>query len=198
MIAYLKGKVLFISGQTAVIEVGGIGYEVLCSGGALGAMQGKDVVEVFTYLSVREDGVSLFGFESVAEKNMFLELVSVSGVGPKMGITILSSMRADDLAVAIATSDTKSLSAIKGCGKKTAERIILELREKMEKMDVPTGTGAKKQVAALSGEDDDAVLALMTLGFHRSECITAVEYAKQQGAVGMQQMIAVALRSMNR
>ena len=196
MIAYLKGKVLFLSGQTAVIEVGGIGYEVLCSSGALSAMQGKDVVEVFTYLSVREDGVSLFGFESPAEKNMFLELISVSGIGPKMGISILSSIRADDLAVAIATSDVKSLAAIKGCGKKTAERIILELREKMGKLDVPTGKTAP--AVNLTKEDDDAVLALMTLGFNRSECQSAVEYAKGQGAVGVQQLISIALRSMNR
>lgn len=196
MIAYLKGQLLSLTGQTAVVLVNGVGYEVLCSGGAVGKMQEKETVEVYTYMNVREDGVFLYGFENPAEKNMFLELISVSGIGPKMGIAILSSMRADSLATCIATSDVKSLAAIKGCGKKTAERIILELREKMEKIDVPTTK--TPSAVNLTKEEDDAVLALMTLGFKRGECQTAVEYAKQQGATGMQQMISIALRSMSR
>lgn len=196
MIAYLKGKLLSVSGQTAVVVTGGVGYEVLCSGAALSGLSGRDEAELYTYMSVKEDGVSLYGFESPSEKNMFLELVSVSGVGPKMGIAILSAMNVGDLAVAIATSDAAALSRIKGCGKKTAERIILELREKMGKLDLPAA--GKAAAAPLSHEDDDAVIALMTLGFNRSESIHAVESAKEAGAKDVEQLIALAIRSMNR
>ena len=131
MIGYLKGKILSLNSDTALIETGGVGYEVLCSASALSALEGKTEGEVYTYLQVREDGISLFGFSSPAEKNMFLKLVSVSGVGPKMGIAVLSGMDINSLAVAIASSDVKKLSTVKGLGKKTAERIILELREKV-------------------------------------------------------------------
>lgn len=195
MIAYIKGKVISVSGQNVILVSGGIGYEVTCSGAALSALSGKEEGEVFTYMSVKEDGVSLYGFRDSAEKNMFLELVSVSGVGPKMGIAILSAMNVNDLAVAIATSDAAALSRIKGCGKKTAERIILELREKMGKIDLPAG---KASAPVLSHEDDDAVIALMTLGFNRSESIAAVESAKEAGANGVEQLISLAIRSMNR
>lgn len=118
MIGYLKGKILSLSSDTALIETGGVGYEVLCSASALSSLGGKTEGEVYTYLQVRDDGISLFGFSSPAEKNMFLKLVSVSGVGPKMGIAVLSGMDINSLAVAIASSDVKKLSTVKGLGKK--------------------------------------------------------------------------------
>ena len=118
MIGYLKGKVLYSSDGTVLLENNGVGYEVLCSGAAYAKLVTDGQGEVFTYLQVRDDGISLFGFVSMEEKNMFLQLISVSGVGPKMGITILSSMNVGDIAVAIANSDVKQLTAAKGLGKK--------------------------------------------------------------------------------
>ena len=137
MLGYIKGKVLHSSDGTVLLENNGIGYEVLCSGAAYAKLISDGQGEVYTYLQVREDGVSLFGFVSPEEKNMFLKLISVSGVGPKMGITVLSSMNINDIAVAIANSDVKKLTAAKGLGKKTAERIILELREKVSAESLP-------------------------------------------------------------
>ena len=102
-----------------------------CSAGAAAKLQGAAEGEVYVYTAVREDGIFLYGFATPEEKSMFLKLVSVSGVGPKMGIAVLSGMNLSALALAIATSDVKTLSKIKGLGKKTAERIILELREKI-------------------------------------------------------------------
>ena len=154
MIAYIKGRVLSVYDNTAIIEVGGIGYEIICSATAISKLYGAAEGEVFTYLSVREDGVSLFGFDNQAEKQMFLKLITVNGVGPKMGMTVLSGMSLNDLAMAIASSDVKGLSRIKGLGKKTAERIILELRESLA--DIPA-EGAPQKAVKLSDDGENAV-----------------------------------------
>ena len=131
MIGYIKGKVLSAQAGVILLENNGIGYEITCSAAVYQKLAQEKSGEVYTYLAVREDDISLYGFISPEEKNMFLKLITVSGVGPKMGITVLSNMKLSDLAVKIATSDVKGLSSIKGLGKKTAERIILELREKI-------------------------------------------------------------------
>ena len=197
MIGYLKGKILLLNSDTALIETGGVGYEVLCSASALSALEGKTEGEVYTYLQVREDGISLFGFSSPAEKNMFLKLVSVSGVGPKMGIAVLSGMDINSLAVAIASSDVKKLSTVKGLGKKTAERIILELREKVAESaaQIPAKGGAPAFPAADDG-DEDAIVALMSLGFTRAESAKAIDRAKASGASTIEDIIREAIKGM--
>lgn len=196
MIGFLKGKILSLTQESALIETAaGVGFEVLLSGSAYDGLSGKKEGEVYTYMQVKEDGVSLFGFYSVEEKQMFLKLISVSGVGPKMGIAVLSAMNVGDIAAAIATSDVKRLSAVKGMGKKTAERIILELREKVTMSEVPAGTPAAKVIATSDG-DEDAVVALMTLGFTRTESQKAVTRAKEQGAASIEEIIRLALQGM--
>ena len=196
MIGYLKGKILSLSQDTALIETGGVGYEVLCSASVMSDLMGKDEGEVYTYLQVREDGISLFGFSSPAEKNMFLKLVSVSGVGPKMGIAVLSGMDINSLAVAIASSDVKKLSTVKGLGKKTAERIILELREKVTASEAPTPAKGGAPVLPADDGEEDAVVALMSLGFTRAESSRAIERAKSAGASTIEEIIREALKTM--
>ena len=197
MIGYLKGKILSLTADTALIETGGVGYEVLCSASALSSLSGKSEGELYTYLQVREDGISLFGFASPAEKNMFLKLVSVSGVGPKMGIAVLSGMDINSLAVAIASSDVKKLSTVKGLGKKTAERIILELREKVAE-DAAAAPAAKDAPApvAVDAGDEDAVVALMSLGFTRAESTRAISKARAGGASTIEDVIREAIKGM--
>ena len=198
MLGYIKGKVLYSSDGTVLLENNGIGYEVLCSGAAYAKLISDGQGEVYTYLQVREDGVSLFGFVSLEEKNMFLKLISVSGVGPKMGITILSSMNINDIAVAIANSDVKKLTAAKGLGKKTAERIILELREKVSAEGLSEkGAAAPEQPAEkISDKEEDAVVGLMSLGYTRAESVRAVKRAEESGAESMEEIIMTALRTM--
>ena len=198
MLGYIKGKVLHSSDGTVLLENNGIGYEVLCSGAAYAKLISDGQGEVYTYLQVRDDGVSLFGFVSLEEKNMFLKLISVSGVGPKMGITILSSMNINDIAVAIANSDVKKLTAAKGLGKKTAERIILELREKVSAESLPEkGAAAPEQPAEkISDKEEDAVVGLMSLGYTRAESVRAVKRAEEAGAESMEEIIMTALRTM--
>ena len=194
MIGYLKGNLIYAEEGVAVLDVGGVGYEINCSGAAYRELVGNRGGEVYVYTAVKEDGVSLYGFNSKDEKKIFLKLISVSGVGPKMGIAVLSAFSVDDLTLKIATGDVKGLSSVKGLGKKTAERIVLELRDK-----IGTVSGDLQPVAdefTDSGETDDAVAALMSLGFTRAECVQAVKKAKAAGAKTLEQTISFALKSM--
>lgn len=196
MIGYIKGKILNITPDYALIETaGGLGFEVICSYSAFSSLAGKSEGALYTYLQVGENGVALYGFSSQEEKNMFLKLITVSGVGPKMGIAVLSGLNVTDLAAAIATSDVKRLSSVKGLGKKTAERIILELREKVT---APAAQSAEKgaPVPVISDGDEDAVVALMTLGFSRSESEKAIARARANGAQSVEDIIMIALRGM--
>lgn len=194
MIGYIKGNVLTARDGVVLLENNGIGYEITCSASVYQQLVNDKKGEVYTYLAVREDGVSLYGFISMEEKNMFLKLISVSGVGPKMGITVLSNMKLSDLALKIATSDVKGLSAIKGLGKKTAERIILELREKINEENTVQTDGAPV-IEDMSEVDDDAVIALMSLGFNKGECVKAVKKAKENGAKTIEEIISYSIRN---
>lgn len=195
MIGYIKGKLLSVADSTVILENNGVGYEITCSRQALEKIEQANGGEVYTYMAVRDDGIFLYGFINLEEKNMFLKLISVSGVGPKMGITILSNMSISDLAIKIATSDIKGLSAVKGLGKKTAERIIVELREKVDADIKAEDKSVKTETVELSKEDDDAVYALLSLGFNKAESVEAVKKAKEQGASTLEQIISTALKS---
>lgn len=195
MIGYIKGKVLSAENGVVLLENNGIGYEICCSASVYQKLMQEKAGEVYTYLAVREDGVYLYGFSSLEEKNMFLKLITVSGVGPKMGITVLSSINLNDLALKIATSDVKGLSTIKGLGKKTAERIILELREKISAdADCDNSTAVCQESVDKNGIDNDAVIALMSLGFTNKECVCAVKEAKANGAQTIEQVISYAIK----
>ena len=199
MIGYLKGKVKYLSPDFVLLEVNGVGYEIICSGAAFSKLSGASEGEIYTYLQVKEDGVSLFGFADMQEKGLFLKLTSVQGVGAKMAISLLSSMRPSDISEAIATADSKRLSAVKGLGKKTAERIILELHGKISADELLGGENVGGKVSALPTEqDDDAVSALMGLGFTKQESARAVERAKSAGARSVEEILAMALRGMSR
>lgn len=201
MIAYLKGKVIEIEAETLVLEVGGVGYELYCSAKTFShATLGREL-EVYVSMQVKDDGVTLYGFSSKKEKELFLKLTSVSGVGPKSGIGVLSSMSADEATTAILTADVKKLSAVKGLGKKTAEKIVLELHGKISAAEVMSANGDFSSDFSvplgeerLSSADEDAVSALQNLGFSRNESVHAVKRAKESGAVGLEEIIRRALQ----
>lgn len=203
MIAYLRGKVLTTTAETAILDVNGVGYEAYCSGAAFRKLTVGAVGELYTYLQVKEDGVTLFGFDSPKEKELFLKLITVSGVGPKMGISILASLSADDFALAIATKDVKRLASVKGLGKKTAEKIMLELNGKISAAEVLAASGddltpsvqaAETPNTKLSAQDEEAVAALMGLGFTRAESTQAVKKAHEHGATTVEEVIMKALQ----
>ena len=200
MIAYVRGKVLATTEETMIVDVNCLGYEVYCSSGAFAKANVGEYVELHTYLQVKEDGITLFGFESVKEKELFLKLISVSGVGPKLGISVLSGMSGEDFATAIATADAKRLAGVKGLGKKTAEKIILELHGKISAGEIMQASGdaptsrAKTVAEKLSPMEEDALIALQGLGFTRTESMQAVKKAKEQGATTTEDIIMRALQ----
>ncbi len=194
MIGYLKGNIIDQKDNVVIIETNGVGYEVTCSASVYQKLLNDRYGEAYIYTAVREDGIFLYGFLNLEEKEMFLKLISVSGVGPKMGITVLSSMSLSTLSLCIVKGDVKTLSTVKGLGKKTAERIILELKEKVDGVDGETGEILSSE-PQLSDVDNDAVTALISLGFSRGESVTAVKGAKAQGLKTVEQILAYALKN---
>ncbi len=200
MIAYLKGRVLTTTLETAILEVNGVGYEIYCSGGAFKKLTIGEVAELHTYLQVKEDGVTLFGFASPKEKDIFLKVIGVSGVGPKLGISILTGLSADEFAEAVLTADVKKLSKVKGMGKKTAEKIVLELHGKISAAEVMSASGDTMSTTndtnavKFTAEEEEAIAALTGLGFTKNESMQAVKRAKETGAVSVEDIIRKALQ----
>jgi Holliday junction DNA helicase RuvA len=185
MIAYLSGKLLEKEANLVIIDVGGVGYEVtipLSTFYDLGEI-GEDVsLRVYTY--VREDALQLFGFKTIRERELFLLLISVSGIGPKSAITALSGMSADEIIGAIRQNNLARLNSIPGVGKKTAERLVIELRDKIAKLSAVSSEEMKSEgIPQLSGDDvyDDAISALVNLGYQRNAAEKALQMAMKEG-----------------
>ena len=182
MYNYIKGTLEYAAENTVVVEAGGVGYE-LCVPTPSIAELGRigDVCKVFCYLNVQEDNMSLFGFASLAEKALFTQLIGVSGIGCKMAIAILSSGNLPSIVAAIAGADVRALAKIKGIGKKTAERIVVELRDKLSAGEGVSSDALfalpKTEVAV----DSEAVEALLSLGYTRQEAIAAVSRHAKEG-----------------
>jgi Holliday junction DNA helicase RuvA len=199
MIAHLNGIVLAKSTQSLTIENNGIGYEVFVPFSTFYALPKEDErVNLHIHTHVREDAIILFGFYTLLEKDIFLMLISVSGIGPKLAINILSGIGPDELLEAMAHGDTLRLQAIPGVGKKTAERIALELKDKALKVrgdskDLPTGMPSDRDEEVY----DDALSALLNLGYPAKSAKRAVEKALAQTKdVTLEGLIKEALRSL--
>lgn len=196
MIGYIKGKLLQDFGGEIILENNGVGFSITPSAEAYKEIVNNGGGAVYTYMAVREDDISLYGFKSIEEKKMFLKLITVSGIGPKMGMTVLSNMNLTDLAVKIATNDIKGLSQVKGLGKKKAEMIIVELREKMgEELKQAKVEKNEPQINLKDKDVEDAMLALTGLGFTRQECVAVLSKAKAQNVQGVQALIAFSLKN---
>lgn len=167
MIAYLKGKYISISPSTAIVDVQGIGYEVNISLNTYTQIQDKESGLLFTHLIIREDAHILFGFADTKEKDIFLHLLSVSGIGANTARLILSYMKPEEVSSAIINGDSKSLEKIKGIGKKTAERAVLELRDKIGKQYPEIAITPNATIANITKQD--ALEALLALGINRQQ-----------------------------
>lgn len=170
MIDYIKGKIVELSPAHAVVEVSDIGYHVNISLATYSELNGKDNVKIFVYEVIREDSHSLFGFFGRQERQLFLLLISVSGVGANTARVILSSIAIDDLQSAIQTGNAAILKSVKGIGSKTAERIIVDLKDKVSKIEIST---VDKPVVD-NVLTDEAVAALVMLGFSQMPAQKAV------------------------
>lgn len=192
MFAYIIGKTTFKQDNNIVFESNGIGYDIMVSLNTADRLVLNEEMKLLTYMQLREDGVSLFGFSSTEEKAIFMNLISVSGVGPKVAISILSNVNPTDLSVAIARQDITALSGIKGIGKKTAERIVLELKDKVEKIELPLFAD---YTVVDSKAVDEACLALVSLGMNKQDAITLARANAKDGATA-EEIISKALRQM--
>lgn len=186
MFYYLSGKLALLKNDLAVIDVGGVGYKLTISGTTYEAMPANrsvkepPTIKLFTYLAVREDGLELFGFATETELATFKLLITVSGVGPKAAMAILSHLTPEKFALAVCTDDKKTISKANGIGPKTAARVILELKDKLMK---ENGSFAGEMPASLAaavspaknGKLAEATDALMVLGYSRAEAMAAMK-----------------------
>jgi Holliday junction DNA helicase RuvA len=161
MIGYLSGTIISTSDKALTLLVGGVGYKVFVTEETLKLYGEPDTLELFTYLSVRENALDLFGFASKEELSFFELLITVSGIGPRSALAVLSAVAVPTLRQAITTGDAGYLTKVSGIGKKTAEKIVLELREKVSSIEEGVGRALK--------EESDALLALMSLGYNERD-----------------------------
>jgi len=181
MIAHLRGKLLDKHPNQAVIETGGVGYDVTISVATFTELsQVGTEVALHIYTHVREDTLALYGFGRPEEKQLFEKLLTVSGIGPKLAITILSGMQADEMVGAIRGGDVARLTRIPGIGKKTAERMVLELRDKLP----PQGADAVTAIPSLTAVGEDVLSALVNLGYQRAIAEKAVTAVTRNGRSG--------------
>ena len=176
MIGYLEGSLKHLDATRALVLAGGVGYEVHISLQTYYRLEGKPQVALDIYTHVREDMLALYGFASSEEKAAFEKLISISGIGPTLAQKILSGIDAPDLAEAVTRGDVRKLSSIPGVGKKTADRIILELRDKLI---VPVAT-TTPATPTRSSVDDDVHSALVNLGYRPKDADTALEAARKE------------------
>ncbi len=182
MFYYLNGELALLEPGLAVLDCGGVGYKLTVSQLTSDKLAGKtgEKVKLFTYLAVKEDGVELFGFGSNEERVSFNQLTSVSGVGPKAAMAILSILTPDRLTLAICTEDIKGISKAQGVGSKTAARIVLELKDKVSKdmltgdLGTPAVSLSSQTKTAVRGNLSDATEALMALGYDKNSVLNAI------------------------
>ena len=190
MIAYIKGTVDRITEQSVVIENQGIGYVISAAPSTLSRLPRNEEVQIHTYMQVKEDGMSLFGFLSQEELQLFRLLISISGIGPKVGIAILGIMSPSQVMAAIANQDAVAFSKVPGVGKKTAQRITLELQDKIKTTSRDEGI-----VTLASSDKQDAIEALLSLGYGRNESMKAV-LAVAVEDMAADQIIRLALKNL--
>jgi Holliday junction DNA helicase RuvA len=167
MFAYIEGSLVVREPAFVVIDVGGIGYELKITLGTFSAIKSMSKVKLFTYSHIKEDAYTLYGFIDQSEKNLFMALISISGVGPATGVMILSSLSPQEIQQAILTENAPVIQSVKGVGTKTAQRIILELKDKLlkENLVVPTG---QNYLVSHNSLQEEALSALVTLGINKN------------------------------
>jgi len=173
MIAHLHGRLLAKHPNQAIVETGGVGYDITISVPTFSDLPAAgSEVSLHIHTHVREDSIALYGFLRSAEKQLFEKLISVSGIGPKLAITVLSGMPADEMVAAIRTNDVARLTRIPGIGRKTAERLVLELRDKL-----PAAASEAPATPAMGTVEEDVLSALLNLGYQRAAAEKALSSA---------------------
>jgi holliday junction DNA helicase RuvA len=206
MIAHLSGTLLFKQATSVIVDVAGVGYEVTIPLSTFYDLEDAGSnVQLRIYTHVREDTLQLFGFKTARERELFLKIISVSGIGPKLGITLLSGMSADEIVASIRTNNLARLTLIPGVGRKTAERLVVELREKVAELsssEIEEEFGAPKEVKGEITEEGaraDALSALLNLGYQRSSAEKAIDSGLAEGGdITVESVLRRALRKLAR
>ncbi len=199
MLYSVRGKLIHTTTTSAVVECGGVGYNCQTTINTLKAIKTDTEVMLYTYLNVREDAVDLFGFATKTELDTFKTLISVNGIGPKAGLAILSELTPEQVAMAIATDDIKTITRAQGVGKKIAQRIVLELKDKLAKAassDTGMSAVATGAVNASTGNIPKAVEALGVLGYSPSDVSPIL--ATLDSSLPVEQLIANTLRQLGK
>ena len=212
MIAYIEGTLVYIAEQSVIVETGGIGYEILVPQTVFGKLQsshrlqdGKERIRLYTYLQVKEDGLSLFGFLAKDDLKIFKLLITVSGIGPKGALGILSSLTADQIRYAVLSEDAKTIAKAPGIGKKTAGKLILELKDKFKLQEILESnqleedfdskqTGEEKAASDLVQQE--AIQALIALGYTGTEAMKAVGQAGYTEGMTAEDLLKTSLKKM--
>lgn len=198
MIDYLSGKLVFKDPTYVLIDVGGIGYHVKISLQTYSKIKDEELIKLLTFLHIKEDAHTLYGFKEVDEKRLFLLLISINGVGPNTGLMILSSLSAEEIEQAILSGDVATIQHVKGIGVKTAQRIILELKDKVGK--ISGSEASNSQMGFLKSDNkvrEEALQALITLGFPKAAAeknITTV-LKKTTGEISLEELIKASLKT---
>lgn len=197
MIEYLRGELAEISPAVAIVECAGVGYETSITLNTFSALQGKKEVKIYIYEVIREDTHQLFGFHSKEERELFLQLISVSGIGGNTARTILSAFTVAELCDVIASGNETILKSVKGIGLKTAQRIIVDLKDKIKNIATGTTDYAQEQVPASNENAEPATSALVMLGFPSAAANKAVQNViKSQPHATVEQIIKLALKQL--
>ncbi len=195
MIAFVEGILVEKDPTFVIIDVGGMGYHIKISLNTYGAVKDLDKCKLHTHLHVKEDAHTLFGFSDIAERKRFLQLTSISGVGPSTGLMVLSSLSSEELASAIVNGDVKTITSVKGIGQKTAQRIILELKDKMAKEDL-LDRAVGITLSKGNTVKNEALSALLTLGFNKTGAEKAIDQILKEKSedISLEELIKLALK----
>lgn len=206
MISYIKGTLAHLEPEESlvVVETGGIGYGILISGKDLDLLPGHgEEIRLYTYLQVKEDGLQLYGFLTREDQKLFKMLLSVSGIGPKGALGILTALSADDLRFAVLADDAKAISKAPGIGHKTAQKLILELKDKLKLEDAfevklaKADLGRKSDLSGLTKAKNEAVEALTALGYSSADALKAVRQTELTEEMSVEEILKAALKHMS-
>ncbi len=201
MISYLRGTLAAFEEDKVIVDVGGVGYGVFMSGQAMGRLPAVgSEVKLHTYLNVKEEAMQLYGFLTRDDLSVFRQLIGVNGIGPKGGLGILSALSPDDLRFAVLANDVKAICAAPGIGKKTAEKLILELRDKLKLEDaldhIASDSEASVGMESYSQIRSEAVQALVALGYGSTEALRAIKKVEVEEAMEVEDVLKLALKYM--
>lgn len=196
MYAYIKGTVEYLDSDGLILENNGIGFKILTSSNLAGRLSMHEDATIYTYLHVREDNMSLFGFLSKDEINVFKLLIAVSGIGPKVGLAIMSALTVDEIRIAVLSDDHKAIAKANGVGPKTAQRVIIELKDKFKLDDVFEGLQDDDGLQYIQANDtiSETAMALSSLGYSNIDALRAIKKIKDSDKLSVEELLKAALK----